>query len=198
MQSALAQCFIHPTGRCTDRDAVASLAVTYRLEALGDADIGIARDIGAALIGETLASADLLSAIQRATHNVVFGFREDGALTGMMALLPLRQAGHALLLAGRFDARAPDLDLVARPGEAPACYYAWGIAATSKHAARAMIQFSSTLHQTLFWDIPSFTRAVTGDGVRLMGSFGYRPINDADPQLIMAPPPGRPPNLVVR
>lgn len=198
MQSAPAQFSIDPTGTCTDRDTVASLAAAYNLEALDAPDIAVAREIGAKLIGETLASADTLIAIQQTARSVVFGYRENGALTGMMALLPLREAARALLIEGRFDARAPSLDLVARPGEAPACYYAWGIAATSKQAARAMIQASSALRRTLFWAIPSFTRAVTGDGLRLMRSFGYRPVGDDDPQLIMAPAPGRPPEPSVR
>lgn len=192
MPSALAPISTDPHGACTDRSMVASLAASYGLEALAAGDIVTARDIGAGLIGQSLASAETLIAIQRTAESVVFGYREDGALAGMMALLPLREPAIAALLEGRFDACSPDMDLVARPGEAPACYYAWGIAATSKTAARAMIQASAALRRTLFWAIPSFTRAVTDDGRRLMASFGYRPVSDVDPHLIMAPATGRP------
>lgn len=182
----------HPTGRCTDRGAVARLAASFGLEVLHGEDIARARDVGASMIGQTLASAHTLAATQEAAQAVVFGYRENGALTGMMALLPLNAAGLARLCEGTFDSRAPDLDTIARPGQEPACYYAWGIAATSKDASRALIRASSTLHTTLFWAIPSFTRAVTPEGARLMSSFGYRPFSPSDPELIIAPSPGRP------
>lgn len=183
---------IHPTGKCTDRDDVARLAAGFGLEVLQGADIALARDVGAAMIGPNLASAATLQRIEEHARAVVFGYREAGRLTGMMALLPLNARGHEALQLGAFDAREPDLDAVAQPGETPHCYYAWGIAALSKDAARALIKASSALHARLFWDIPSYTRAATGDGLRLMTSFGYRPLSLSDPNLLVAPAPGQP------
>jgi len=182
----------YPSGACPERDKVASLVAGYGLRPLSNHEIALAQAIGAQLIGQSLASVETLVEIEATARHVLFGFCEDGSLTGMMALLPLRAPALTALVNGQFDARAPDIALVARPGEAPACYYAWGIAATSKHAARAMIQASAALRRTLFWAIPSFTRAVTEDGRRLMASFGYQPINGADPQLLVAPALGRP------
>lgn len=182
----------HPTGKCTDRSAVARFASGFGLEVLSDSDIALAREVSADMIGADLASAETLIACQRTAEAVVFGYRENGALTGMMALLPLNADGLVNMECGAFDARAPSLNLIARPGDEPAGYYAWGIAATTKDAARALIRTSAALRTNLFWAIPSFTRAATADGLRLMSSFGYRPFIDADPQLIMAPAPGRP------
>lgn len=191
MSSALTSS-AHPTGICTDRTLVARLAAAFGLEVLQADDIATARAIGAAMIGAELASAETLIMCEHAAEAVVFGYREAGALTGMMALLPLNARGHAQIEAAAFDAQAPALDLVARPGEAPSAYYAWGIAATSKEAARRMIKTSAALRRLLFWAIPTYTRAVTDDGLRLMSSFGYRPFTDKDPHLIMAPAPGPP------
>lgn len=182
----------HPTGRCTDRNLVARHAATFGLMVLHGQDIALARDIGAAMIGADLASAETLTRCQQTAEAVVFGYREADVLTGMMALLPLNGAGLRQLEAASFDARDPSLDLVSRPGEAPACYYAWGIAATTKDAARALIKASASLHTHLFWAIPSYTRAATEDGLRLMSSFGYRPYTKVDPQLIVALAPGAP------
>lgn len=182
----------HPTGRCTDRSEVARFAADFGLETLADDDIARVRDVAAAMIGAELASAACLIECQRAARAVVFGYREASALTGMIALLPMNTAGLRELHEARFNAREPSTALIARPGEEPACYYAWGIAAFSKDAARALIRASAALHAQLFWAIPSFTRAATADGLRLMSSFGYRPFGAADPALIMAPAPGAP------
>lgn len=182
----------HPTGDCTDRGLVASFVERFGVEVLSDSDIVFAREVGAKMIGPNLADSATLIECQRIAGAVVFGYRESDDLTGMMALLPLGAAALSQLENATFDACDLDLDLIARPGEKPACYYAWGIAATSKNAARALIQASAALHTQLFWSIPSFTRAATDDGLRVMSSFGYRPFADADPRLLKAAAPGAP------
>ncbi len=55
--------------------------------------------------------------------------RAGAELVGLCAYLPVTEAGLAAFKAGTFNARAPDLNLLAKRGEEPAALYLWAIVA---------------------------------------------------------------------
>lgn len=156
---------------------------------LADLDqIRQARAISAALVGEGVAATETFVAVQQITQSSVFVYCEDGAVTGVLGLFFLRQAGLDAIEKGAFDAVNLDLDLVARPGEAPAAGYGWGFAATTHAGGRAVVKASAALRDTLFWGLPAFTRTATPDGVRvILGSLGYKPYGQGQTTLVWLP-----------
>jgi predicted GNAT family N-acyltransferase len=87
-------------------------------------------------IGESVAPFSVVRSVY--THNP-FSFwaiyrsrtskRESPILAGYWSCLPLNEAGHAALLAGKIDRCNPDLELLARAGEKPTSLYIWAIVA---------------------------------------------------------------------
>lgn len=168
-------------GACSDPGKVAVLSQSYGLRPLRPREIERARALAADKISDRIASVDLFGAVQALTQASIFGFTEDARFTGVMAVLPLRQAALPALDAGDFNGAAFDLDLVAPSGEAPAAWYGWGFAASTNAAGRAVVRAGMALQRELYWGVPAFTRAVTAAGARATLLMGYRPLRSSDP-----------------
>ena len=162
-------------GRNTLPQNVAAVAAQHGLEILDAAAIREARALAVRLIGEGVASADSLIELQSKFGAALFGLRQEGSLTGLLAAFPLNAAGLSALEAGVFDAVALDTGLVARPGEDPAAYYGWAFAATNHDGGRAVMMASVDIHRLLYWAVPTYARAVTADGSRALQRIGFRP-----------------------
>src|SRR5690606_10073473 len=105
---------------------VAAEAAQHGLEVLDAAALYEARTLAAQLIGDGVATAERFVALQSHFGAAVFGLRQDGVLTGLLAAFPINAAGLAALEKGAFDAVTLDTALVSRPAEEPAAYYGWG------------------------------------------------------------------------
>jgi hypothetical protein len=140
-------------------------------------EFATASELAAHLIGGEVASADTLAAVDRAHPGAVLIHLEEAALTGVLAILPLRRRGRDALLRGRFDGVRPDPALVAPPAERPAAVYAWGCAARTRAAARAVMQVTAALPEEAYPGVCFFAKAATPAGLRaLTDSLGYVPI----------------------
>lgn len=125
------------------------------------------------MIGQDIATAATLNAVQAIRRGSILVATDRRGVSGVLATLVLRAKGLAAIRSGRFDGVAVDLDLVCRPGEAPAAFYAWGVAARDKVAARSVVAGAARLTQ-LFSSIPRFARAATSAGARtLTERMGY-------------------------
>ncbi|MEZ5961384.1 MAG: hypothetical protein R3C30_13310 [Hyphomonadaceae bacterium] len=164
-----------PNGRNTLPENVAAVAAKHALEVLDDVAMGEARSLAAELIGDGVATTERFLALQAHFGAAVFGLRQEGVLTGLLAAFPINAAGLAALESGAFDAVALDTTLVSRAGEEPAAYYGWGFAATNHDGARAVMLASIDIHRLLYWAVPTFARAVTPDGSRALQRIGFRP-----------------------
>jgi hypothetical protein len=162
-------------GRNTLPQNVAAVAAQHGLEILDAEAIREARTLAVQLIGEGVASAERLISLQSRFGAALFGLRQEGSLTGLLAAFPLNAAGLEALERGAFDAVALDTALVARPGEDPAAYYGWAFAATNHDGGRAVMMASVDIHRLLYWAVPTFARAVTADGSRALQRIGFRP-----------------------
>lgn len=162
-------------GRNTLPQNVAAVAAQHGLEILDAEAIREARTLAVHLIGEGVASAERLIGLQSQFGAALFGLRQEGALTGLLAAFPLNAPGLDALERGAFDAVALDTALVARPSEVPAAYYGWAFAATNHDGGRAVMMASVDIHRLLYWAVPTFARAVTADGSRALQRIGFRP-----------------------
>lgn len=192
MSAAQLEALVDAKGKCTDPERICSVAALFGLSPATLPQIQSGRRLAAQLISNDLTSVDLLTAVQRITSSSLFVFTEAGAVTGVLGFFPARPAGVAALDAGEFDARAFDLDIVARPGETPAGVYAFGVAASTKAAGSAIIRGSAAIQEALLWALPIYTRVATEDGARvLLGGLGFARAEN-DPTLVRRPPRKRP------
>jgi hypothetical protein len=179
---------IDPTGACADPARICAVASLFKLSLATPADIQAGLALAAQLISADVTSVEHLAAVQAVTGASLFVHKEAGAVTGVLGFFSARQSGLQALEAGGFDARDFDLDLVARPGEAPAAVYAFGVAASTKQAGSYVIRGSAGIQEALFWGVPIFTRVATEDGARvLLGSLGFARMAN-DPSLVRRPP----------
>lgn len=177
-------------GYNTAPENVAAAAAQHGLSVLDAGTIPEARALAAQLIGESVATTDRFLALQAHFGAAVFGLRQNGILTGLLAAFPLNSAGLKALERGAFDAVALDTALVARPGEVPVAYYGWGFAATTHDGARAVMLASIEIHRLLYWAVPTFARAVTADGARALQRIGFRPHATQEGLFLIAPARG--------
>jgi hypothetical protein len=176
-------------GRNTLPQNVAAVAAQHGLDILDPAAIREARALAGQLIGEGVATTERLLALQSKFDAAIFGLRQDGALTGLLAAFPLNAAGLDALERGVFDAVELDTALVAPPGEDPAAYYGWAFAATNQDGGRAVMMASLDIHRLLYWAVPTFARAVTADGSRALQRIGFRPHATQAGLFVIAPAP---------
>lgn len=149
-------------------------------------EITAAHELAADLIGPDIASAETLRAVQAFSWGSVLVTEDACGVTGVLATLRLCERGRAAIESGRFDGVRIDFDLLSGPQETPAAFYAWGVAARGKDAARCCVAGAAGLTR-LFAFIPRFARAATAAGARtLTERMGYLPAGPAD--LFWLPP----------
>lgn len=182
--------FRDPTGRCADPKAIIACCAHFGLEVLErEAEIAEASRLPYDLIGPGVATAETFAAVQEITRASMFGFRQDAAITGMLAFFPVRLRALPSLLDGSFDGVNVKLDLVCRPGVHPDAWYGWGFAGRTKEAGRALVPAAVAVQRCLYWAVPCYTRTATPDGMRVVaGKMGYRPTGCADISLCWIPP----------
>jgi hypothetical protein len=136
-----------------------------------------ANRLAAELIGGRVAQASTLAEVDAIHPGSILVHVEGGALTGLLAVLPLRRAGRDLLLDGSFDGLQPELKSIAPPKERPAAVYAWGCAARTRAAARAVMGVTAAFPLEVYPDVAFYARAATPAGLRaLTFSLGYAPV----------------------
>lgn len=136
-----------------------------------------AHALAAELIGGSVAQASTLAAVDAVHPGTILVHLEAGALTGLLAVLPLRPCGREALIADSFDGLDPDLEMIATRPERPAAIYAWGCAARTRPAARAVMSVTAALPHEAYPGVDFFARAATPAGLRaLTSSLGYAPV----------------------
>lgn len=155
-----------------------------------DDEMPIARDLAATLMAQEVVSVEVLRAVQAIQCAATLVYRqEDGKITGVAGQLLFRPSAVELLLADELDTMNVDTRHLTRPGEAPALGYCWGVAASTKPAAGAVIGFSKRVREQLFDDLTIFTRAVTPVGRHTaLNRHGYVPLRRPDDDLLIRLP----------
>lgn len=176
-------------GRCSDPHEISAVAREFGFELLTGPAIAEARALAASLLGEGIASVDCYRMVQEIVGTGVFGLRESGGpLVGLSASFPLSQAGLDAIRSNTFDGVDLDCATLSRPGQTPAAYYGWGFAGATRAAASTVLRLSRAIHRRLFWGTPTYTRAVTAEGMRACLGIGFSPAPGDDLTLLWIPP----------
>jgi len=93
---------------------------------------------------------------------------------GFIGVLPLNALGLRLLALGSFDARSPDLRLLAKPDERPAGLYMWAVFAPGPLAA-GMALFMEKMSSPQYADIDLYSRPNTEAGRKYNEVLGATP-----------------------
>ena len=153
------------------------------------AELAEARDLATRLMDHEVAPLEVYRGALAGQPSAILVFRQDGRVTGVFGALLLAPAALDRILDERFDALAPDLDLLTRDGGRPGLAYNWGVAAETKAAAVAVLGAAGALTRQLFPDITAFTRAVTGAGRHIaLKRYGYRPLRGPDDNFLIKEP----------
>jgi hypothetical protein len=171
-----------------ERSTLLRCGESFGLRAPAITEIGAVHDFAAGLIGGEIASSRVLAAVCRRAPGSLLICSDSAGVEGLLATLPLRETGRRSLLSGSFDGVRLDIGQVARAGEGPAAAYAWGCAARTRTAAKALLGASQAMAEEVFADIPFYSRAATDAGRRtLTASLGYVPLKGSDPDLYWRP-----------
>lgn len=169
-------------------DLVLKCLLPLDLHSASEDEIGAGRALAVDLISPHVATAETFTEVHRKSQASIFVYRRNGRIIGTLGIVPLQPRGLAAIRDHRFDARNPARELVCAPGDAFAGLYGWGFAALTKKAAVAVIVGSMRLRETVFADIPCFTRAATPAGERIIcGKMGYRPYPGSRTGLLVSP-----------
>ena len=122
-------------------------------------------------IGPATASLAVMQSVHK--HNpdclwTILKTDDDAAtprLAGYYGYLHLNRAGYACLEQGTFDAREPDLALLAGAGERPAAIYIWAMVARKLRALITPL-LPQALPKALYGDLPIVARAGTVGGLK--------------------------------
>ncbi len=142
------------------------------------------RAIAAELISPHVALAPTFHRVQSLTGAAISVCAQDGAVAGVMGMVPLTPAGLDAVQTHLFDPKNPPADHLCRDGDPFAAVYGWGLAATTRKASATVLLGALTLRKR-FSDLPFFTRAATPAGARVIyGRLGYAPYPGAPGDLL--------------
>jgi hypothetical protein len=127
-----------------------------------------ARALAARLIGAEIVDPEVLHRVHARSGGGLFLTREQGVLTGVLALVLLSPHGLDAIETDRFDGVDTLVSHVARPSEEVAGLYAWGLCASTPRGARRVVAGARAMRLRVVPDLPCFGRAATPAGRRLM------------------------------
>ena len=145
------------------------------------------RAIAAKLIGSRIASVATVLRVQAIGGAIISVCRDEGAVAGVMGMVPLTPAGLQAVQQNLFDAKNPPSQFLCRKDAPMAAVFGWCLVATTQKAA-AMVLLGALSVREHFHDLPFFTRraATAGEGVVFSG-LGYVPYPGAPDGLMWNP-----------
>jgi hypothetical protein len=153
------------------------------------ADLAAGRALAADRIDPKIAPTQVLQAIHERNGAGLYVLREEGEVTGLLALVLLNQAGLKALCDNSFTPLTPALEHVAEWGEEPAAVYGWGSASRTRRAAAKVVQATATACDVL--PCPSFARGTTDAGLHVLTRrLGMTPYPGSTTGLVWRPYPG--------
>lgn len=173
-------------GACTARMIAAGAALGFAPPAAGE--IPEARAMAAKLMDHDVASLETFEAVLAFQPASILVLREEGEIRGVVATLLMREAARPVVVAGAFDGMDFDLALLSRPDDTAACYYAWGIAGSTKTASSAVMALCRALRYDALADINAYAYAATAVGRHVGTTYlGFQPIRRPDDNLLCSP-----------
>jgi hypothetical protein len=163
--------------------ALLDVARRYDVIEASDKHLEAGWEIASRLISPDISPLEEYRRIRDHSGVCVIVYEEDAHVTGMYAMLLLNKAGLNAILNKAFDALKPSLEHLATPTDRVFAHYGWGIVATSKTAARAILTAVDEMNRLSFEDVPYYVRAATDNGRRLILKQGCVQVPWNDPDL---------------
>ena len=159
------------------------------LTPMNGAVLPAAGELAGAAVGPSIVRRADFLAVDAISGCTAFAHMGREGFAGALAVIPLRNNGLEALRADRFNGVQPDLDLVARPGEAAAAIYGWGIVGSGPRSRAAVLRAVDRLRRELTFQVPWYCRAATDDGARvILGRLGYAPVPGSASGLFVSEP----------
>jgi hypothetical protein len=156
-----------------DRAGVPQFGTTV-VRSANSQDLRSLLELAQTLIGQEMASEDVVRRITVQRPDSLWAFLRDGQLVGGLAMLMLNARGLEALLAGCIDAQDPPMGLISKPAEVPAAIYLWGGAHSS--ASDGMLRMWVRLQSAPYESADIFAVPVTMSGLRFVQRWGFQPI----------------------
>ena len=132
-------------------------------------EIVAGRDIAVRTVGPAVATVATLQAVQDRTGCLSFAYRgADGALGGVLCIIPLTRAALPSLAAGVLDGINPPLEMVARPQDPIVAVYGWGMAGVTWRGRAVVMAAAQAIHRDIYDTVPLYGRAATAGGERAL------------------------------
>lgn len=146
-------------------------------------EIHLVRNLAANLIGVEPAPASVMARVERWTQLTFLVRLSQRQITGFLALIPLSRAGHHALLSGALTRSRIDREWVAAPGEPFEAGFLWGMGGVTAQDQTSILLALMAIWKQLYPDMPTYSRAATQYGLRLMRRMGYERILSFSDQL---------------
>jgi hypothetical protein len=180
---------IPPVASRLDPEAMTAVALEAGMVPADEDEIAVARQLAADLMHHDVVSIGTLQAVRAIQPAAMLVYKEDGKVTGVFGQLVLRPSAIRRIFEGDFDALDVDTEYLSRAGEIAGLGYAWGLAASTKRAAAALILHGQLVRARLFPDLTIFTRAVTPVGRHIaLNRYRYQPFRRPDDDLLIRLP----------
>lgn len=180
---------IPPVTSRLDPEAMTAVALEAGMVPAAEDEIAVARQLAADLMQHDVVSIGTLQAVRAIQPAAMLVYKEDGRVTGVFGQLVLRPSAIRRIFEGDFDALDVDTEYLSRAGEIAGLGYAWGLAASTKRAAAALILHGQLVRARLFPDLTIFTRAVTPVGRHIaLNRYRYQPFRRPDDDLLIRLP----------
>ena len=177
-----------PTWVCNP-DAIRQCVARDGLVPMNGAVLPAAGELAGAAVGPSIVRRADFLAVDTISGCTAFAYLGREGFAGALAVIPLRRQGLEALRADRFNGVRPDLDMVARPGEAAAAIYGWGIVGSGPRSRAAVLRAVDRLRRELTFEVPWYCRAATDDGARvILGRLGYAPVPGSASGLFVSEP----------
>src|SRR5580704_5578812 len=172
---------IPPVTSRLDPEAMTAVALEAGMVPAAEEEIAVARQLAADLMQHDVVNIGTLQAVRAIQPAAMLVYKEDGRVTGVFGQLVLRPSAIRRIFEGDFDALDVDTEYLSRAGEIAGLGYAWGLAASTKRAAAALILHGQLVRARLFPDLTIFTRAVTPVGRHIaLNRYRYQPFRRPD------------------
>jgi hypothetical protein len=170
---------------CSIVDSIHARLAQRNLYPASSADIESAYRLALELIGPGIARPEVLQRVQNQTGAAMFIARDRDAMTGVLALVMLNEAGRRAVVSDAFNAIDPPAAELAHRGDPPAALYVWGAAATTLRTAQRLIEGYMDVDRFVVPHLDCFSRPATPAGERiLMGRLRFRALEGSRSGLV--------------
>ncbi len=159
-----------------EREKIDEILIAYQMRRMTDDEVPALRMIAMNLLGFASAPEEILLKVSHWSDMSLFARHTEGELTGFLAIIPLNREGHKALRSGDMYGSNIEEKWVAHPGEPMEAGLLWGMGGHSARDQRAVVFALLSICKNLFPGMPTYSRAATEHGLRIMVRMGYEKV----------------------